>query len=155
MVAPVVIPPVVVDLLKDGAVWVGLKLGEAATRKYANDAVTKFNEQLAKIWARLRGQNPNADEALKSLEQEDVSALADLQTYLRDAMKQDPELAKLVEVLAQELEAAQVEVGAGNTIMTQHNAEGAVGAQGEKSQAAKQIINIDRVDQLTLPNPPD
>lgn len=154
MVAGIVIPPVVVELLKDTAIWAGLKLGNAAAAKYAKDAVDKLNEQLGKIWARLGGQSQNAAEALTALESQDLAALSDLQTYLRDAMKQDPELKRLVDELAQELEAAQSQ-SAGDTIMTQNNAEGAIGAQGPNAQAAKQIVNIEKVENLTLPSPPD
>ncbi|MDB9494776.1 hypothetical protein PN441_12530 [Spirulina major CS-329] len=104
----IVIPPIVLELLKDTAIWVGPVIGKAAVAKYTKDALDGVNTKLGEIWARLRGKNSKAANALQALEEkQNLDALSDLQTYLRDAMEDDPDLQKLVEELAQELEAAK------------------------------------------------
>jgi hypothetical protein len=107
MVLPL-IPPAVLELLKDTAIWVGPVIGKAIAGKYAKDAVEAVNAKLGKVWERLRGVNPKAAKALQALEaDQNLDALSDLQTYLRDAIGDDPELQKLVAELAQELEVAK------------------------------------------------
>lgn len=123
----------------------GLIIGFLADRvlgtiaeKYTETAIEKINELAAQVWERLRG-NPKAEKALQALEQKDLSVQPRLETYLLDAMEDDPEFKDAIEALVTEIEAGRRQSVDGNTMIL--SGQGAKGAIGNDNQIADTINN--------------
>lgn len=122
----------VVSFLTTVGVSAGKVVTETALKKYSEGAIAKVNGLLGKLWERLRQKNPKAEQALQGLEQSDPAAPNRLQTYLLDAMEDDPDLQALVEELAREIEAGQqVSTGGINQHIAPHGKGVAIYSQNE------------------------
>lgn len=99
--------------------------GELA-KKFTVEAISKMKQLREMIWQRLRG-NPDAESALtNAVEQPSEEDIADVATYLRAAMRKDPQFAAQLQTMAQEINAGKL-VDQSN--MTQHNHGNAKGWQ--------------------------
>ncbi|ELS04509.1 hypothetical protein Xen7305DRAFT_00042430 [Xenococcus sp. PCC 7305] len=88
--------------------FISLKASETVIEKFTETALTKANELREKIWHKLQG-NSAAKKALQAAQdgsETDLEAVAD---YLKIAMREDPEFAEEIKVLAEEIEAEKIE----------------------------------------------
>lgn len=80
------------EFIKSGA-------GELA-KKFTVEAIAKMKDLRDLIWNKLRG-NPDAESVLTNIvEQHSVEDIADITTYLKAAMKNDPQFAAQVQAIA-------------------------------------------------------
>jgi hypothetical protein len=107
------------EFIKSGA-------GELA-KKFTGEAIAKMGQLRELIWNKLRG-NPDAENALTHVENGQEAELADLGTYLKAAMNNDPEFAGQVQVIAQEIKAGKI---LDQSSMVQTIAEGGKGWQNK------------------------
>jgi hypothetical protein len=105
------------EFIKSGA-------GELA-KKFTGEAIAKMGQLRQLIWNKLRG-NPDAEEALSSVEQGKDEDLADIGTYLKAVMSKDAEFASQVQAIAQEINAGKI---LDQSSMTQNNSGNARGWQ--------------------------
>jgi hypothetical protein len=82
-------------------------VGELA-KKFTGAAISKMDELRQKIWDKLRGKSPRVDEALTQVEQGDRAALETIARHLDVAMDEDPDFAREVQVIAQEIHAGKL-----------------------------------------------
>ncbi|WP_139276635.1 hypothetical protein [Spirulina major] len=109
-----------------------------ALEKYTEGAVEKINGLLGKVWDKLRG-NPKAEIALQALERQDLSVKTRLETYLLDAMEDDPAFKDEIEALVGEIESGKRQSADGNTMIL--SGQGSKGAIGNNNQIAETITN--------------
>ena len=105
--------------------------GEAA-KKFTEAALSKMDELRQKIVGRLRGVE-GAKAAITKLETQSGTA-ADVETvadYLRIAMREDPQFADELTVLAKEIKAGKIQ---DNSQMNQSNYDSSTGFQGKAEQ---------------------
>ena len=107
------------EFIKSGA-------GEVA-KKFTSEAIAKMGQLRQLIWDKLRG-NPDAESSLTSVEQGEKDDIADVGTYLKAAMKKDPEFAAQVQAIAQEINAGKL---MDQSSMTQNNYDNAKGWQAK------------------------
>ena len=78
------------------------KFFEKSVEKFTEAAIAKMNELRKKIWDKFRG-NVKAESALTAAEKGSKSALDQVAAYLQEVMDKEPEFAKEVQGLAQEI----------------------------------------------------
>ncbi len=105
------------EFIKSGA-------GELA-KKFTAEAIAKMKNLRELIWNKLRN-DPDAASALESVKQGSEEELNDVATYLKSAMKKDPDFASQVQAIAQEINAGKL---VDNSSMTQNNYDNARGWQ--------------------------
>ena len=105
------------EFIKSGA-------GELA-KKFTGEAIAKMKNLRELIWSKLRNY-PDAASALESVKQGSEEELNDVATYLKSAMKKDPDFASQVQAIAQEINAGKL---VDNSSMTQNNYDNARGWQ--------------------------
>jgi CHAT domain-containing protein len=99
--------------------------GELA-KKFTGTAISKMDELRQKIWDKLRGKSPRVDEALVQAERGDHAALATIARHLDVVMDENPDFAREVQAIAQEINAGKL---LDQSSMTQHNYDQARGWQ--------------------------
>lgn len=105
------------EFIKSGA-------GELA-KKFTTGAIAKMNELRELIVRRFQG-NADALQAVESVKHGSEEDLNDVATYLKSAMKHDPEFSAQVQAIAQEIHAGKLQ---DNSSMTQNNYDNARGWQ--------------------------
>lgn len=80
--------------------------GELA-KKFTTEAITKMKELRNFIWQKLRG-NTDAERALENIENGSEEDISDVATYLKAAMKNDPQFAAQVQAMAQKINAGKL-----------------------------------------------
>lgn len=105
------------EFIKSGA-------GELA-KEFTAGAIAKMNELRELIVKRFQG-NADALHAVENIKQGSEEDLNDIATYLKAAMKHDPEFAAQVQTIAQEINAGKLQ---DNSSMTQNNYDNARGWQ--------------------------
>jgi hypothetical protein len=105
------------EFIKSGA-------GELA-KKFTGEAIAKMKDLRDLIWNKLRG-NPDAETALENAQNGSEEDVSDLGTYLKAAMKNDPQFAAQIQAIAQEINAGKI---VDNSNMTQNNYDNAKGWQ--------------------------
>lgn len=105
------------EFIKSGA-------GELA-KQFTAEAIAKMKNLRELIWNKLRN-DPDAASALESVKQGSEEELNDVATYLKSAMKKDPDFASQVQAIAQEINAGKL---VDNSSMTQNNYDNARGWQ--------------------------
>lgn len=105
------------EFIKSGA-------GELA-KKFTAEATSRMGELRQKIWERLRGKHPVAEDVLTKAETGDKAAIETVSTLLGVEML-DPAFAAEVQAIAQEIHAGQL---VDNSNMTQNNYDNARGWQ--------------------------
>lgn len=98
--------------------------GELA-KKFTAAAIAKMSELRQKLWDRLRGKHPVAEDALAKAETGDETAIETVGTLLSVEML-DPAFAAEVQAIAQEIHADRL---VDNSSMTQNNYDNARGWQ--------------------------
>lgn len=78
------------------------KVFETSIEKFTEAAIAKMNELRKKIWDKFRG-NVKAESALTAAEKGSKPALDQVAAYLQEVMDKEPEFAKEVQGLAQEI----------------------------------------------------
>lgn len=101
------------------------KAFEKTIEKFTEAALAKMDELRKKILNRLRG-NQKAEAALTAVEQGNKSELQQVAQYLENAMREDPQFADEVQLLAQEINAGKIQ---DNSTMVQNNSDNAKGWQ--------------------------
>ena len=99
--------------------------GELA-KKFTGAAISKMDELRQKIWDKLRGKSPRVDEALLKAEQGDRAALATIARNLDVVMDENPDFAREVQAIAQEINAGKL---LDQSSMTMHVSDQARGWQ--------------------------
>jgi hypothetical protein len=99
--------------------------GELA-KKFTGAAIVKMDELRQKIWNKLRGKSPGVDEALTQVEQGDRAALATIARNLDVVMDENPDFAREVQAIAQEIHAGKL---LDQSSMTMHVSDQARGWQ--------------------------
>ncbi|MEL7071071.1 MAG: hypothetical protein AAFV85_17630 [Cyanobacteria bacterium J06634_6] len=120
--------------------------GEAA-KKFTETALSKMDDLRKRIVGRLRGVE-GAKAAIEKLENQagttaDVETIAD---YLKIVMREDPQFADELKVLAQEINAGKIQ---DNSQMTQNNYDSSTGYQGKAEQGGTLYQG-----NITINNPP-
>jgi len=100
-------------------------VGELA-KQFTGAAISKMDELRQKIWDKLRGKSPRVDEALVKVEQGDHAALATIARNLDVVMDDNPDFAREVQAIAQDINAGKLR---DQSSMTQHNYDQARGWQ--------------------------
>ncbi|MEM8610426.1 MAG: hypothetical protein AAGF93_00295 [Cyanobacteria bacterium P01_H01_bin.105] len=101
--------------------------GELA-KKFSTEAIAKMDTLLKRIWAKLRGK-PRVEEVKAAIDQtqkiapEQVNQIA---AYLQVAMDEDPQFARDIQMMAQEINAGKL---VDQSSMTQNNYDQAKGWQ--------------------------
>lgn len=101
------------------------KAFEKTIEKFTEAALTQIDELRKKILNKLRGEQ-RAETALTAVEQGNRSELQRVAIYLEDAMREDPQFANEVQLLAQEINAGKLQ---DNSSMTQNNYDNSTGYQ--------------------------
>jgi len=128
------------EFIKSGA-------GELA-KKFTGEAIARMKDLRDLIWNKLRG-NPDAESALTNVvEQHSEEDIADVATYLKAAMKNDPQFATQVQAIAQEIHAGKLQ---DNSSMTQNNYNN---AKGWQTKVEGGTAYIGEIHQHNTPNPP-
>jgi len=96
--------------------------GELA-KKFTTEAISKMGQLRKLIWDKLRG-NPDAEDALANVEQGQEDDLTDVGTYLKTAMKKDPEFANQIQTMAQEINAGKLLDQSSMTMNVSDNSKG-------------------------------
>src|SRR5215813_4853422 len=81
--------------------------GELA-KKFTGAAIVKMDELRQKIWDKLQGKSPRVDEALAQPAQGDHAALATIARNLDVIMDENPDFAREVQAIAQEIHAGRL-----------------------------------------------
>ena len=81
--------------------------GELA-KKFTGAAIGKMDELRQKIGDKLRGKSPRVDEALAQIERGDHTALATIARNLDVVMDENPDFAREVQSIAQEIHAEKL-----------------------------------------------
>jgi hypothetical protein len=81
--------------------------GELA-KKFTGAAIVKMDELRQKIWDKLRGKSKRVDEALVQAERGDREALATITRNLDVVMEENPDFAREVQAIAQEINAGKL-----------------------------------------------
>ncbi|MBD2124743.1 hypothetical protein [Trichocoleus sp. FACHB-262] len=127
------------EFIKSGA-------GELA-KKFSAEAIAKMSELRKKIWDRLRGKHPAAEDALAKAETGDKTAIETVGTLLGVEML-DPTFAAEVRAIAQEIHAGKLQ---DNSSMTQNNYDN---AKGWQTKVEGGTAYIGEIHQHNTPNPP-
>jgi hypothetical protein len=80
--------------------------GELA-KKFTTEAIAKMKELRDLIWQKLSG-NADAERALENAQNGSEEDISDVATYLKAAMKNDPQFAAQVQVMAQKINAGKL-----------------------------------------------
>ncbi|ASC73718.1 hypothetical protein XM38_046900 [Halomicronema hongdechloris C2206] len=83
--------------------------GELA-KKFSTEAIAKMDTLLKRIWAKLRGK-PRVEEVKATLDQNHnitPGQVNQIAAYLQVAMDEDPQFAKDIQILAQEINAGKL-----------------------------------------------
>ena len=128
------------EFVKSGA-------GELA-KKFTAEAISRMKQLRELIWQKLRG-NLAAESALtKVLEHHSEEDIADVSTYLRAAMRKDPQFAAQIQAMAQEINAGKL-IDQSN--MTQNNYGN---AKGWQTKVEGGTAYIGEIHQHSAPNAP-
>lgn len=128
------------EFVKSGA-------GELA-KKFTTEAISKMHDLRELIWNKLRG-HPDAESALASIKEGSEDDLNDVATYLKVAMRNDPQFASQVQALAQQINAGKLQ---DNSNMTQNNYDNAKGWQIKVEGGTSYIGEIHQHSSGKLPN---
>jgi hypothetical protein len=85
-----------------------------------------MDELRQKIWDKLRGKSPRVDEALTQVERGDRAALATIARHLDVVMEENPDFAREIQTIAQEINAGKL---LDQSSMTMHVSDQARGWQ--------------------------
>lgn len=113
------------------------KAFEKTIEKFTEAALAKMDELRKKVLNRLRGDQ-RAEAALTAVEQGNKSELQRVAIYLEDAMREDPQFANEVQLLAQEINAGKLQ---DSSSMTQNNYDSSTGYQ-TKVETESGITNV-------------
>lgn len=127
------------EFIKSGA-------GELA-KKFTGAAIAKMSELRKKIWERLRGKHPAAEDALAKAETGDKTAIETVGTLLGVEML-DPTFAAEVRAIAQEINAGKL-VDQSNMTMNIYDQ-----AKGWQTKVEGGTAYIGEIHQYKTPNPP-
>ena len=105
-------------------------------KKFTTEAINKMEELRQKIWDKLRG-NPDAEKALKNVEQGVKEKLTNIATYLEVTMKNDTEFASQIQTIVQEINAGKIQ---NNNNITQNIYDQATGIQSKAEGESTQYI---------------
>ncbi|MBD2743632.1 hypothetical protein H6H02_19070 [Coleofasciculus sp. FACHB-1120] len=89
-------------------------------------AIEKVNPLRQKIWNKLRG-NPEAERAMKAVEQGSKSELVQIAEYLQACMDKEPAFAEEIQIMAKEIHISNTQ----DNSRTQINRDNAKGYQVE------------------------
>jgi len=98
-------------------------VGELA-KQFTGAAISKMDELRQKIWDKLRGKSPRVDEALVKVEQGDHAALTTIARNLDVVMDDNPDFAREVQAIAQEINAGKLLDQSGMTMYVSDQARG-------------------------------
>ncbi|NEQ18046.1 hypothetical protein [Moorena sp. SIO2C4] len=96
--------------------------GELA-KHFTTAAITKMDELRKMIWEKLRN-NSKAENALTAVEQGSSSDLERVADYLKVVMNEQPEFAKEIQVIAQEIHTGKIQDNSSNTMNINDNGKG-------------------------------
>ncbi|MBD1904665.1 hypothetical protein H6F66_09275 [Trichocoleus sp. FACHB-6] len=106
---------------------------EGGAGKLTEIAIEKLNLLRQKIWNKLRG-NPDAERAIKAVEQGSKPELAEITEYLQACMDKEPAFAQEIQMMAKEIQISSTQ----DNSKTQINRDNAKGYQVE-------TVNSERV----------
>ena len=117
---------------------------EGGAGKLTEIAIEKLNLLRQKIWNELRG-NPEAQRAIKAVEQGSKSELVQVTKYLQACMVKEPAFAEEIQMMAKEIQISNTQ---DNSIMSQNNYGNARGNQLNNKDNARgnHQFNIEKVD---------
>ena len=115
------------------------KVAETLTAKAIEAVLPKINQLRQKIWDKLRG-NPQANVEITKAEQGVETDLELIADYLKVAMRQDPQFAKEVQDLANEINQALEDEGQGKNVMNVYG-----GKAYQQNQNQGEIYNADTI----------
>jgi hypothetical protein len=98
-------------------------VGELA-KKFTGAAIAKMDALRQKIWDKLRGTSPRVDAALTQVEYGDPDALATIARNLDVVMDEDPDFAREVQAIAQEIHSGKLLDQSHMTMYVSDNAKG-------------------------------
>ncbi len=98
---------------------------EKTVENFTEDAIAKMDELRQRIWDKLRDDSRAVD-ALTAVEQGNKEELQTVSVHLMYAMKENPQFAHEVQVLAQAINAGKLQ---DNSSMNQHNYDHSTGYQ--------------------------
>ena len=121
--------------------------GELA-KKFTEAAIKKMDDLRKVIWERLRGKHEKAEEALQKAATGDKQAV-DIVAKLLDVELLDPDFAKQVQTIAQEIKAGKL---VDNSSMTQINQDNARGWQTKVEGGTAYIGEINQYGTSSKPD---
>ena len=94
------------------------------SKKFTVTAITKMDELRQMIWNRFTGDS-RAETAINEIENGSTSEIPRLEVYLEDVMRDDPEFANQVQLLAEEINAGKLQ---DNSSIEQNNYDNSTGS---------------------------